>query len=640
MVEFNHIFGVEKKQKYKLLDNIWYNMKAAKKWDKKLFYYQWLCVIPNVAAAFLGTLLPAELVKGLENEWDIRRIIIHITLLALVMWLCHVADMGMYAYLDYAGGTLSLYYGGECIDKAMEMDYDVLEREQKLAGNTWKAVSDNYNFASLVMAFPAVLQGILGVLCYGILIAQKSVWILFLVFASVLFRFYLLSLARRKHREYHVHLSSYAKEAAYLSRQSVESASGKDIRIYQMAEWFLKKYEEVLGNMDEIFKRIHNWYFLGGLGNSLAAFAVDIFVYFYLIIQVSNGTITAAAFVLAVGLVRGFSTYFELLFRQTMQMNPSSAAISYIREFSAVSNQWRMEGGVGEEKLQQIQKSGVKLELRSVSFTYPGNETPTLQNINLIIQPGEKLALLGLNGAGKTTLVKLLCGFYHPTEGEIFLNDTPVSEFTREEYYSLVSVLFQDSTMLPVSLDENLTGKTAEGIDGERLSWALKLSGFAEKYHSLPKKGESLLVREVNEAAEDFSGGEKQKLLFARALYKKAPLLILDEPTAALDPIAENELYQNYAEAAEGRTSVYISHRLSSTRFCDRIVLLEHGRIIETGTHESLIAADTRYAQLFAVQSQYYKEQEEKRYLRELMGDSAEEADHTDTSKEEGIFYE
>lgn len=625
MAQLNKIFGMEKKQKYGMISNIWFNMKETKKWNKKLFSYQWLCILPNVAAAFIGTLLPAELVRGLENGWDIEDIMVYIFLLTVIMWFCHMVDSGMRCYLRFEGATLSLYYSKKCFHKVMDLDYDKLEQEQKLIGNTWKAIKEDSNFAGILQAFPAILQGTLGILGYGALIARNSIWILGLVLCSVLLRFYLLSLAKRKHRKYHVDLSQYAKEAAYLSRQTMESAAGKDIRIYQMAEWFLEKYRDVLEQMDQIFKKIHNWYFFSGFGNSAINFMLNIWIYGYLIWQVSNGTITAASFVLSIGLVQGFSTYFSLFFRQVISINPFCAAIGYIREFLEISNQWKQTQGVGKEQIENIKKTGVKLELRQVSFTYPGNQKPTLQEINLVIHPGEKLALLGLNGAGKTTLVKLICGFYHPTEGEILLNDIPIREFSREEYYQLVSVLFQDSTMLPLSLDENLTGKADTQIDRERLSMALQLSGFEERYQQIVKKGKALLVREVNEAAEDFSGGEKQKLIFARALYKEASLLILDEPTAALDPIAENELYLNYGKATKGRTSIYISHRLSSTRFCDRIILLENGKIIEEGTHTSLLSAKTRYAQLFMVQSQYYKEQEEKKRKQKLMGDKVEE---------------
>ncbi len=640
MVEFREIFGVEKKQKYGMLSNIWFHMKEIREWDKKLFYYQWLCILPNVAGSFLGTLLPAELLRGLENGWNIEKIILEMIVLILLIWICHVADTGMNNYLRYEGRTVSFHYIKKCFHKIMDLDYDRLEQEQKKVGNVWKALKDNYNFVGMMLSFSITMQAIFGILVYGFLLVRSSVWILLITCCSVILHFFLLFLAKKKHRFYHVYLSSAAKEAAYLSRQSMESAAGKEIRIYQMADWLLGKYQDVLERMDNIFKKIHNWYFLSGLGNNSIDFISNLCIYGYLILQISSGAITATSFVFLIGVVGGISVYFNLFFRQMITMNPFCAAIGYIREFLEIPNQWNQTDGVGETKLQKIAENGVKLELRNVSFTYPGNQKPTLDGISLVIWPGEKLALLGLNGAGKTTLVKLICGFYHPTKGEILLNDIPIRQFTREEYYRLVSVLFQDSTMLPVSLDENLTASTEEQIDRRRLNWVLKLSGFSKRYHQIAQKGKALLVKEVHKAAEEFSGGEKQKLIFARALYKAAPLLILDEPTAALDPIAENELYQNYGRAAKRRTSIYISHRLSSTRFCDRIILLEHGRILEEGTHASLLSANTRYAQLFVTQSRYYKEQDEQKKRRKQMGDELQENEEEDRKRKEGIFDE
>ena len=318
-------------------------------------------------------------------------------------------------------------------------------------------------------------------------------------------------------------------------------------------------------------------------------------------------------FVLLIGLFHAFIGRFGKLIYHTMELNPLNISLTYIRQFLDMEEDRKSGAGIGAERLFAMKRQGVKVELRHVSYIYPGKKEPTLSDINLVIQPNEKLALIGLNGAGKTTLVKLLCGFYQPTEGEILINDIPVSEFTREEYSELMSVLFQDSMVFPMSLDTNLTAQLKTQIERERLEKALGLSGFRERYEALSQKGETLLVRETNEKATDFSGGEKQKLLFTRALYKQAPLLILDEPTAALDPIAENELYLKYGEAARNRTSLYISHRLSSTRFCDRIILLENAQIQEEGTHEELMKKNGRYAELYELQSQYYKDENDKK---------------------------
>lgn len=626
MVEESTVFGTQGKQKYGLRSSIAYNMRAAGEWDKKLLYYQGLMIIPNVAAAFLGTLLPAEVVRGLEEGWSLERLAGWTCLLAVIMWLCHAAGQGMETYLMSAGETLGWYYAKKCIHKMMDMDYDVMERNQKLTGNTWKAIKNEDNFCYSVTSVPGALQGVIGVVLYGVFIARANIWLLPLLLVSQLVSGYLLKLVRKKHGSYHARLSRYAKRADYVTRQSMESSAGKDIRIYQMAEWFVKKNKDALREMDRIFRVIHNWYFFSGTAGSLMSFGVSACSYILLLYQAADGTISISQFVLLIGLINGFTANFDQLSRRIMELNPFCTAIGYIREFLEIPDRWKRTGGIGRDRLEEMKKAGVQVELRNVSYTYEGSKTPVISGLNLVIRPGEKLALLGLNGAGKTTLVKLICGFYWPTEGEILINGIPMGDFTWEEYFSLISVLFQDSTMLPFTLDENLTGKRSGEADQKRLEAALGLAGFYDTYDSLDKKGKTLLVREVNEGAQDFSGGEKQKLMFTRALYKQAPLLILDEPTAALDPIAENELYQNLGEAVRGRTSIYISHRLSSTRFCDRILLLEHGRVIEEGTHETLMAGNTRYAQLFELQSRYYREEEERRRMDEMMGDAYAES--------------
>lgn len=315
------------------------------------------------------------------------------------------------------------------------------------------------------------------------------------------------------------------------------------------------------------------------------------------------------------GSIRGFSLALAELISKYSTLPPFSVAINYIREALEENENSGWEDTISNEKIDLIKREGIILRLKNVSYTYPGSSIPTLENVNLTIKKGEKLALLGLNGAGKTTLVKIICGLYRPTSGEVYINDFPQESFSYAKWQSLVSVMFQESVLLPWTIDENIIGRqsTQEVSGNNKLVKALELSGFKDKYDSLQEKGNSKLVREVNDDAVSFSGGEMQKLLFARALYKESPLIILDEPTSALDPVAENNLYINLARAVSGKTMIYISHRLSSTRFCDRIVLLQSGKIVEEGTHESLIDRDSLYKHLFDVQSMYYKEMDENK---------------------------
>lgn len=227
--------------------------------------------------------------------------------------------------------------------------------------------------------------------------------------------------------------------------------------------------------------------------------------------------------------------------------------------------------------------------------------------MNLTIHPGEKLAIVGLNGAGKTTLVKLLCGLLDPTEGRVLLNGIDVRLFNRQEYYELFSAVFQEFSILNVTIAENIA-QCAQDIDDARVQACLDQAGLTQAVAQLPQGVKTYVGREVFLDGVLFSGGETQRLMLARALYKDSPILVLDEPTAALDPLAENDIYLKYNDMTRGKTALFISHRLASTRFCDRIILLSDGGIAEEGTHESLLADGGAYAQLFEVQSRYYRE--------------------------------
>lgn len=639
MLYMSRVFDDKSRRKYGLVSNFIYNMKSAKEWDKKLFWAQILMIVPNVAASLLGTYLPSRLVSDLTMQIEIPALMLELVVICGVMWVCKTASEAMIEYCDFEGSFISNYYAKKFVHKIMDVDYDYLEDEefQKVSGNAWRVARFGQGVANAVVALPQFLSQMSGVVIYGILLVQRSVLLMLITAASVGISLWLLSIARKKHAQYYEELQLSARKEGYITAQATDSAAGKDIRIYHLIDWFLEKYDASLKEMGRIYGIIHDWYLFRNLSHAFLQLVMDGAAFGILAYMLAGGGITAAEFVFYVGLVSGFSLYFEGTLRQVMSFNNTSASISYLREFLEVEDGWNRGEGVGEAKMRQMRKSPVKVEFRNVSFTYPGSEKPTLKNINVVIRPGEKIALIGLNGAGKTTLVKLMCGFYHPTEGEILINDIPIEQFNREEYYSLVSVLFQDSTMLALSLDENLTGQNAGEIDREQLERALKLSNFASVYEKLPDQGKTPLVREINQNATDFSGGEKQRLLFARTLYLNTPLVILDEPTAALDPIAENELYLNYGKSMENRTSVYISHRLSSTRFCDRILLLEHGEIVEEGTHEGLLAGNTRYAELFEVQSQYYREESERKRRSELMDDTYQAESDT---KRKGIFDE
>lgn len=244
-----------------------------------------------------------------------------------------------------------------------------------------------------------------------------------------------------------------------------------------------------------------------------------------------------------------------------------------------------------------------EFEFHDVSFCYPDSEMPVLSHVNLKLDIGEKLAIVGQNGAGKTTLVKLLCRLYEPTEGYITLNGIDIRKYNYREYTSVFSVVFQDFCMFSMPLDENVAA--GEKVDEERLAAVLDEVALSERVAEMKDGTKSRLYNNNGEGI-DISGGEAQRLAIARALYKDGPFVILDEPTAALDPIAEAEIYENFNQMVDKKTAIYISHRMSSCKFCDKIVVLEQGRIAETGTHRELLAVQGIYAKLYETQAKYY----------------------------------
>lgn len=250
----------------------------------------------------------------------------------------------------------------------------------------------------------------------------------------------------------------------------------------------------------------------------------------------------------------------------------------------------------------------MKFKFENVSFKYPGHDEYVIKNINLTIEAGEKLAVVGVNGAGKTTFIKLIMRLYEPNEGRILLNGVDIREYNRKEYFRLFSPVFQNVECFALPIFQNISFASEENTDMKKIDEVLEKSRLKEKVYSYENGVHTNLLKILDKEGIDLSGGEKQRLAMARALYKDGKMVILDEPTAALDALAEDKMYREFEEMVRNRTAIFISHRLGSTRFCDKIVMFEDGQIVEEGTHDDLMKKDGKYAYMFRIQSQYYKE--------------------------------
>ncbi len=605
-----HLLGSEQTKLLEadMLGNIIFHLKSAKKWDEKLFWYQFISVVPHMTFTYLSVLLPSYIVSMLQKNTDVGRLLVWISLIVIGMALCNVVSSGMEQYLYRNSMNLTLFYEEQIFRKMTRVSYQELEKEEThtLLGNIWTGFRNEYMIRNSVSGFSGLLEAVLASALYGYFVLRIH-WILFsIILAAILMNFLFLKKSRKRQGLIHRKIGEPMKMAAYVKRHSMERADGKDIRIYQMQEWFIRKYDDAIRKMSDLYGKIHRVYFIRQLGELGIQGITEFLAYGYMTLALTRNLVTISEFVFSVGVIRTFSGYFSGLINRIQEQNGIQTFLTNIRKMLS----YQEEKKPTEETIGINTENGLEIEFRNVSFRYENAKEDILTDINLKIHSGEKLALIGLNGAGKTTMMKLICGFYEPTAGEILVNGRPKRCYSQDEYLSKISALFQDSFLFPLSLDENLTGSSEVAEGDEQLKAALSYSGFAPIYERCRDGGKTMLVREVNADATDFSGGEKQKLLFARALYKQSKLLILDEPTAALDPIAENKLYQNFGKAAGNNTVIFISHRLSSTRFCDRIILLEGARILEEGAHEQLMNQKGRYAELFEVQSKYYRKTE------------------------------
>lgn len=616
-----YIYADKSKIKYGILSNLFFFLKETWQYNKLLMICIVSGAIPEMLGSYLGTLLPALLVSALSAHETLDTLLLSLGAAGTGFIVCKMLTYLCSAYRTEANKFYPYHLTERFLRKMKDIDYELLESAeyQEIYSNVWSSANNNQGFFNGTMGLPDALSGLLGVIIFGWILGSKNLLILLLVFLSVGGNLYLLGVARKVHKKYYGKISKYAKGEEYLTQITMDSAAGKDIRIYRMLDFILKKYDENLEQIGCHYRKIHNWYMFRNLSGAVLSFLRDLAAYLFLIRELMKGSVSAAEFVFLLGVIDSLAAYFEGLLRVIMIWNSLDASVGYFRQFLETNSAFRKEQVISDEKVKEIKEHGIEISLEDLSYTYEGAKEPAIQHFTMKIRQGEKLALIGLNGAGKTTLVKLICGLYTPDEGKILINGIDRSRFTKEQYISLFSVMFQDSYFLPLPLDENLTSSVQ--FDEKRLEFALKQSGFNEKYQGLPEKGNTKLVKKLNEAAVDFSGGEKQKLIFARAIYRNSSFVILDEPTAALDPIAENELYKGFKDSVGGRTVLYISHRLSSTRFCDRIVLIEGGRIVEEGVHGELMARGGRYAALYEMQSKYYQEETERKRKLEAAGE-------------------
>lgn len=598
---------VKKKRKYSRLGCLIWAIRNLWRLDKWFVFFIFALALPKVLLPLAKGYFPKELIDRIGAKADFGELAVISAGFMLTVFMLTIL-------WDFIGSRCQArHYYPTCIYQTemefreeCQLDYEnTLKQDYKeINGYAWRDACRGD--CALEFFWKDLSEGLFhltGIVTYGSLLTVLNPALLAVVALASAISYFTARWQPAYHEKNKHKWEKEIRKKDYLKSLSGNFSLAKDIKLYGLENWL----DKMMGDYQAYILMWNKRCSLRGFWAGLLAGAMTLVqngaAYFVLIGTLMRGGITVGEFVFYFNLLLGLGGFFQEIIGDVAKLNTRAEKIGYYRSFYDYPNRFNYGKGC------DLPKGAVSIEIKDVWYRYDGAEEYTLKGISLSIREGENLALVGMNGAGKTTLIKLICGMLTPSKGEILVNGRRIQEYNIEEYYSLISAVFQEVRPVAFTLFEFVASVDLERPAArEDAAAAMKAAGIYDKVLSLPHGMDTHLMKGVFEDGVDFSGGEMQKLVLARAIYKNGSILVLDEPTAALDAIAENKLYLQYKELTREKTSIYISHRFASTRFCDRIVLLEDGAIKEEGSHEELMERQGRYAYMFDVQSQYYKE--------------------------------
>lgn len=590
--------GMESSMKNK--NEIIYVLKETWKYDKKVFIFMLAYTVCDFAIPYIYILLPYFVINDYIERQQSVQILLGKTVIMIVglLLLGYIKD---YARKEFWPRVINVrkQFIHQLDDVVMRMEYVKTENPQildKVEKASEALASNEQGVEGILNRIFRVGGSLIGFLVYSYIVIKLSIVIhVWLLISGVL----VYNLTRgfdKKKYDCYSELYSSGRKLKYLYNISSEKKYAKEIRSYGLWSWIVGKRTVLMKERDAILNKLEGKKLcLVGI-RALDFLLKNIIIYAYIVYSVINGTISLAEFTLYSSALLALSEAFGRILQSITELKEQSR---YVRDFMdfVQSNSTSGENIIKNSKEYLVNN----IRFQDVSFIYPESSKKILDRVTFEIKKGEKIALVGKNGAGKTTLVKLLTGLYTSTEGDIFINNKPVQQYG-EDYFKMFSVVFQESKILAFSIKENIALNSNDGKDIE-VKQVLDQVGLKRLY----KNGiEVNMLKDLDEQGIELSGGELQRFITARAIFKNAPIIVFDEPTAALDPIAEDKLYNNFASITDGKIVIFISHRLASTRFCDRIMFIDEGRITEMGTHSELLELNGNYAELFNKQAKYY----------------------------------
>ncbi|MEE0128944.1 MAG: ABC transporter ATP-binding protein [Eubacterium sp.] len=582
--------------------NIKYMLKNWIAWDKKSLIYFFIRVPALVFQPIVTAYIPKAMIDCITEGVTVGRLTLVVGLLSVLLVLTTWFAPFMQELLNGSARIIRMRYAVLAFRKNLYTDYKNIEsphgrEKNKRAMEFYRSYySGSSDFLDSCNQFCVCIVGIITSLA---LIYKINMIMILIILATCVCEFFLLKFLNKKEKKTKNERSKIFVRFDYYYNLCRDFSAAKDIRLYGFTDYFMLAVAKIIYELEAVNQKFARQNIKVGGTRALLNLLRELVAYVYLTYLVCSSRLSVSDFIFYFGIITGFSNWIMNAVYQYSNLERCCNDCAAFREFAESTDENDNKPDIDFKDIESI-------EFQNISFKYQSAEKSTINNMSFKVNKGENIAIVGENGAGKTTAVKLLCGLYYPTSGEILINGKSNRDFSGNSYFNLFSAVFQDYYFMPMTIAENICATS--NYDKEKLFAAFEKAGISDKINTLPDKEKSYMIKDVYKDAVDFSGGEKQKLLLAKAIYKNAPVLILDEPTAALDPIAENELYLKYNEITSNKISFFISHRLSSTRFCDRILFIKGGRIAESGTHEELMALKGLYYRMYQIQSYYYKE--------------------------------
>lgn len=572
--------------------------------DKSIYLH---FIIYSICAAIFPlslVLLPKFIIESLQNGEQFQIVVNTLIIFAIVGVISGFLSNVSQQYGFVKCMALRIDFIGDLAKKIISLDYHYSEAPdyQDKLHTVWIGVSSNDNGVEAIYHKTfTLLSLLLSITFYIIIISNLSYYVLLAIIVSVIVTFFITKYIRTlfyKHKDEIAHAS---RRMDYYRKTSQDFSFGKDIRLFNLKDKLINRYDIFIGSYLSVFRKIHNKEYFVGLTELIFILIKDGLTYGILVSKFISKDITMGDFSMYLGATLVLSSTLTTIVNDLSTIYGESMYVSDYFVFLEKN----MNENSGTKKA--IEKVTLDIEFKNVSFKYPGSDKYIVKNLNLKINKGEKIAIVGINGAGKTTLIKLLTRLFDINEGEILINGINIKEFDLQEYYKMFSVVFQNVNTYAYTVRENIAISNDRENDKKVID-TLKRVGLKDKIFSYDKGLDQIMLKVINEDGIELSGGENQKLSIARALYKDANMIIMDEPTASLDALAEEAIYRDFNDLVQDKTAIYISHRLSSTKFCDRIILLGEEGILEEGNHDELMNIKGEYYHMFVTQGKYYQE--------------------------------